>query len=323
MSEIANDFLAEVRRYFPGAYITDIRDKEEEPVVDLSPSKFEPFSLAFQAFLDHAMETAAMEREPRTYLGGSRLGEDCTRRLAYEYTHAPVDKGKHFNGNTLRIFDMGHDCETRNASYLRQAGFTLLTERADGRQFGFYIARDPVTGEPRIAGHTDGIITAGPAYLPVRRDDNGVYIYDPNSVDFPMVYPLLWENKGLNAKGWRSCLSKGVEKAKPIYYVQMQVYMHHLELTANRALFTATNRDSGGMYAELVPFDAPSVQAALDKGVKVITAQSPEELPRIGANPDAFACKWCPYVDRCWSAPAASSAAAAPMPGWMAAPKSS
>jgi len=138
-------------------------------------------------------------------------------------------------------------------------------------------------------------------------------------VPFNMAYPALWENKGLNAKGWVKTLKQGIKRAKPIYYTQMQVYMHHLDLSANPGLFTATNRDTGEMYAELVPFDPAAVQEAIDKGVKVITAQSPEELPRAGHSREAFACKWCNYQERCWSAPA-SGAAAVPAPNWMAPP---
>ena len=305
-------FVLEVSKHFPGAIVTAVRPKESD-MVDMSPSKFEPFSRAFQAHIDAALETAQQEQEPRTYLGGSRLGHDCARALAYEYTHTPVDTGRHSPGSLLRVFDMGHDIETRTANYLRKAGFTMLTERADGRQFGFYIAKHPETGEPRIAGHLDGVITAGPDVLGDVKPGMATGTFSP------LAYPMLWENKGLNAKGWAKTLKQGVKRAKPIYYTQMQVYMHHLDLSANPGLFTATNRDTGELYAELVPFDPAAVQEAIDKGVKVITAQSPEELPRAGGNREKPPCMWCSYQDRCWSAPA-SGGAATPAPNWMAPP---
>ena len=47
----------------------------------------------------------------RTYLGGSRIGEACSRRLVYEYTHTPHDPDKAFSGQTLRIFAAGHQFE--------------------------------------------------------------------------------------------------------------------------------------------------------------------------------------------------------------------
>src|SRR3546814_2856224 len=55
----------------------------------------------------------------------------------------------------LRAFDIGHDSETRMAEYMRLAGFTMLTERPDGQQFGFGIAPHPETGRSRVAGHID------------------------------------------------------------------------------------------------------------------------------------------------------------------------
>lgn len=286
---------------FPGSRITAVREKEPTEMVDLSPGKFEGFSRALEAHVDAAMEIANQEQEPRTYLGGSRLGEECARRLAYEYTHAPKDEGRHFKGKTLRIFDMGHDGETRVASYLRLAGFTLLTERANGKQFGFGIAKHPETGENRIAGHIDGVVTAGPESVMTNPVHGGKEF---------LAYPMLWENKALNDKGWKSCLSRGVQRAKPVYYAQMQVYMHHLDLHANPGLFTALNRETGELFAELVPFNPAAVQEAIDRGVRVISAAQPEDLPRVSDKRDCFACQWCDYQDRCWNVPATANVGA-------------
>src|SRR3546814_3337560 len=48
--------------------------------------------------------------------------------------------------------------------------------------------------------------------------------------EFPMLYPALWEMKALNNKSWNDTRCKGVEKSKPVYYVQMQTYMAYLGL---------------------------------------------------------------------------------------------
>lgn len=259
--------------------------------MDFGPSKFEPFAAMFQDHIDEMMEMANMEKEPRDYLGGSRLGEECLRMLGYEYSNAPKDEDKNFSGQTLRIFDMGHDAETRMAQYLRDAGFSLVTHKADGvGQIGFYVAKDSATGKARIAGHLDGVATAGPH-------------------DMGIKYPCLWENKGLNAKGITELKKNGLKKTKPVYYAQMQTYMGYLDLMGNPGLFTAINRESGAIYAELIPFDPAAAQAATDRGVAVISAASPEELPRIAAKEDDYRCKFCSYKERCWKAPAASQGA--------------
>lgn len=251
-------------------------------MMDFAPSPGAAFAERFEAHIDAAMEAKQQAETPRNYLGASRLGEECMRLLGYEYHHTPKDEGKHFLGKILRIFDRGHDAETRMADYLRTAGFTLLTERPDGRQFGFGVAWDEDRQCNRISGHCDGVITAGPG-------------------DMGMRYPLLWEMKSLGDKSWKDTQRKGVKASKPVYYVQMQLYMAYLGLADHPGLFTAINGNTGEIYAELVPFDAAAAQAASDRGARVVSSLTADELPRIAKDPTDFRCKWCDYAARCWA----------------------
>ncbi|API60560.1 hypothetical protein BSL82_15755 [Tardibacter chloracetimidivorans] len=262
-------------------------------MMDFTPSPAAAFSDAFQAHIDAAMEAANQAQPPRNYIGASRLGEECERMLGYEYHQTPKDPDAHFQGKTLRIFDRGHDAETRMANYLRLAGFTVLTERPDGRQFGFGVAWDDARGCYRISGHCDGVVTAGP-------DDFG-------------PYPKLWEMKALGDKGWKDTQRKGVKVSKPLYYAQMQLYMAYLGLADHPSLFTAINGNTGEIYAELVPFDHAAAQAASDRGARVVSTLTPDELPRISKQSTDFRCKFCSYAQRCWSE-AQPAAAEAPAP---------
>src|SRR5690606_3134754 len=108
------------------------------------------------ALIDAALVARNRRQTPRNYLGGSRIGEPCARKLVYEVTHTPKDEGRDFDGAILRIFDAGHQFETLSICWLRGAGFDLRTERADGGQFGFEMAGG------RLRGHIDGVIVAGP-----------------------------------------------------------------------------------------------------------------------------------------------------------------
>lgn len=284
----------------------------EMTALDFSPSRYSGFAAAFQAHIDESMQTVAMEREQRDYLGGSRLGVECNRALAYEYTHTPKDPDRNFKGRTLRIFALGNVIEDLMAQWIKDAGFTLLTERAGGGQFGFGTGRDPVTNEPRIKGHLDGVITAGPSGLvglPVVGKDQ-----------FPMAYPCLWECKSMNNKNFAKTLKEGVERSKPEYYAQMQVYMGYMDLTEHPALFTVLNKDTSEIYAELVPFNSAACQTASDKGVAVIRASFPEEFPRIGRDATDFKCKWCDYHDRCWAAKDTPAAGSVTAPAWLGGP---
>ena len=134
--------------------------------MDFTPSPAAAFSDEFELHLNAACQEINNRQTPRTYLGGSRLGVECERQLGFEYHHAPKDAGREFSGKIIRVFDRGHDTEIRMVEYLRAAGFTLLTERPNGKQFGFYVAKHPETGEARIAGHCDGIITGAPDWFP-------------------------------------------------------------------------------------------------------------------------------------------------------------
>lgn len=263
-------------------------------------------SEAVQATIDAAMQAKNQAEKPRDYLGGSRLGHHCMRALGYEYTHAPKDEGRQFAGKTLRIFDMGHDGEERMAEYLRLAGFGLVTHRPNGQQLGFYVAkiRDPDTGEERsrISGHLDGVITGVP----------------PTVADLVKT-PALWENKALGGKSWKAVAKEGVKAEKPVYYVQMQTYMAYMDLADNPAVFTALNRDTGEIHCELVPYDPQAAQDASDRGIKVVLAAIPEDLPRHTADPQHHLCKFCDYALRCWAAPTrAATPVAVANPGWLA-----
>lgn len=264
--------------------------------------------------LDAGIIADRAKQKPRNYLGMSSLGHDCSRKLYYEYVHTPKDPGREFSGQVLRIFQRGHECETRVANYLRMSGFQLLTERPDGKQFGIYIAKHPETGEPRIAGHCDGIITGFALPDDVR---NHISISE-RAIEWycTLPFPMLWENKGVNDKAYKKYMMGGIKKGNPVYYGQMQLYMAYLEL--EHALFTAENQNTCEIFCELVKFNAQDAQEFSDRGVRVVTANDVNEFPRIGKEESDFVCKWCDYHDRCWAPGAVPNAQASmPAPTWL------
>ena len=229
----------------------------------------------FNWLIDQAIEAENRKQEPRTYLGGSRLGHSCARALQYEYTHTKKDDGREFSGRILRIFERGHVFEDMMARWLRLAGFKLLTHKPDGEQFGFMVAKG------RIAGHLDGVLVGGPE------------IYK---------YPCLWECKALGAKGWKKVVKEKLAKAYPVYHGQMGIYQAYMKLTDNPGLFTAINADTMEIYPEEVPFDGGLAQRLSDRGVQVLECCDRRELlPRIASEPDFFECRFCDYHDTCWN----------------------
>ena len=234
----------------------------------------EPLGARINTRIDAALVAERDTQRPRDYLGASRIGEPCARRLVYEFTKTPVDPGKDFEGRTLRIFEAGHVFEDLAIRWLRTAGLDLRTERRDGGQFGFE------TAGGRIRGHVDGVIVGGP--------------------DMGLTWPVLWEHKALKASSWSDTAKKGVQLSKPVYYGQLQIYMAYMGLAF--ALFTALNKDTCELYHEHVPFDAATAQALSDKAVDVLrAADAGDLLPRIAAHADFYLCRFCPFSARCWS----------------------
>jgi len=223
-----------------------------------------------QRLIDAAMVKQSSESPKRNYLGASRWGEKCMRRLAYEF-HNPGE-GKPFEGKTLRIFNVGHDGEERMAEYMRLAGFEIVTHGADGKQIGFSAA------EGALKGHIDGAITNGPKIEGLK-------------------YPCLWENKMLGKKSFDDLVRKGLMESKPVYYAQMNIYMGYMEL--EQGLFTAQNRDTCEIYSEVVDFEPHVAQECSDRAVRIVKSDSPEEFPRISDDPCSFICKFCDYNEKC------------------------
>ncbi|MBX6741995.1 MAG: hypothetical protein IRY87_08105, partial [Acetobacteraceae bacterium] len=82
---------------------------------------------AINALIDAALVAENGTRPRREYLGGSRLGDPCARRLQYEFLDVPRDPETAFSGQTLRIFAVGHVFEDLAIGWLRRAGFDLRT----------------------------------------------------------------------------------------------------------------------------------------------------------------------------------------------------
>ncbi len=238
--------------------------------------------------IDDSLDAARAVTPPRTYLGGSRLGQPCERALQFEFAGAPKDEGSDFDGQTLRIFEIGHALEDLAIRWLRGAGFDLYIRkgnRADGEQFGFSIAGG------RVRGHVDGIIAAAPGQL-------------------GLAVPALWECKTMNARNWRETVAKGVVIAKPVYAAQIALYQAYMEasvpgICSNPALFTAINKDTAELHHELVAFDAGLAQRMSDRAVRILQATDAGELqPRIATTRDFLECRMCPWGQRCWGLPA-------------------
>jgi hypothetical protein len=223
----------------------------------------EPINVAVNDAIERAAKTVA--ELPRLYLGASIAGDECARRVQFDWWCKPV-----LSARTREIFARGHYFEARMRAHLAAAGF----------EFAAREALEFTAADGNLRGHADGILIAGP--LP------------------SLIHPCLWECKALSAKNWRAIERDGLEKTFPKYAAQVALYQAYLAVT-NPALFTAVNCDNCEPLYLLVPFDAARAQAASDRAVAIIEAtRTGELLPRGYNDPTDWHCRTCPHVKRCW-----------------------
>jgi hypothetical protein len=225
----------------------------------------QPFNVAINVLI----ERTSTPELPRPYLGASAIGDDCARRIQYDWWCKPE-----LAARVRRIFERGHFFEFRTREQLIEAGFKFSTNPADLE----FTALDG-----NFRGHADGLILAGP--------------------DLPNVhlaYPCIWECKCLNGKNWRAVAKDGLVKTFPKYSAQISAYQRHLN-RINPVLFTAANADTCELLHFVVPFNAQVAQYWADRAAMIIAAtRAGELLPRVASDPDNFHCRICPHRGRCW-----------------------
>jgi hypothetical protein len=237
-----------------------------DAMLDFNPDNLAaaPISVAINDAIERARPT---EVNVRQYLGASSIGSPCPRQVQYDWMCDPVH-----GGQLQDIFARGHLFEDMVRGHMVRACFEFApTER---------LAFSTLGGDFR--GHADGIVTRGP--------------------ELPGVgYPCVWECKALGDKGWRSLDRDGLDVAYPHYKAQVLMYQHYLGVTANPAIFTATNANTCGRLHVLVPYDAVAARAWIDRAETIIAAtRAGELLPRLAMTSTNPICRKCSHTERCW-----------------------
>jgi hypothetical protein len=206
------------------------------------------------------------EDSRRAHLGGSLINDDCERKLWYIFRWT---KRIYHNGRLLMLFSRGHEEEPRLINHLRKAGITVFEiDNETGEQFEY----------SACGGHF-GCSLDGVA--------KGI-------LEAPKT-PHLLEFKTHNDKSFKELTDKGVEKAKPLHFGQMQAYMYLSGLT--RAFYMAVNKNDDSIYTERLKIDKLFGKKLLERALRVITADRPPE--RMTNKPDFYKCKFCDYQDQC------------------------
>lgn len=232
-------------------------------------------SEAINAILDASLLAKRAKQERRAYVGASGIGHECERSIQFEYAGAPRERD--FDAAALRRFDSGHMGEELARCWFKDAGFELVQRsQKTGQRFRWVQMGDEISGEP-----------------------DGVFIGGPNIPG--VTWPAMWEHKYVGTKTFREVVKKGLKAARHGYWMQCQVNMAYLDLTASPTVFTLTCGDDGQQEHLLIEYDAEGAQMTSDKAVRIVKAtQAGELLPRPFKDRTHFICKGCFFAERCW-----------------------
>ena len=208
---------------------------------------------------------AKRKNEHRPHLGGSQIGNECSRALWYQFRHAWTP---HFDGRLLRLFETGDREEDRIVSNLRAVGVTVWE-------------RDPETGK-QVRFEACG------GHFALSLDGVGEGFKESSK-------PHTLEFKTMNDKNFKATKNMGVEKSKPIYWAQCQVGM--ILSGIDRCYFFAVNKNTDEMYGERIKLNRKEAQKLLDKAHSIVFASTPPS--RIAEDASDWRCKFCPYWAIC------------------------
>ena len=205
------------------------------------------------------------KNDHRPHLGGSQIGNDCSRALWYQFRHAWSPS---FDGRMLRLFETGDREEDRVVSNLRAVGVKVWE-------------RDPDTGKQvrfeGCGGHfalsLDGV---GEGFAESSK---------PHTLEF----------KTMNEKNFKTTKNMGVQKAKPVYWAQCQIGMHLSGL--DWCYFFAVNKNTDEMYGERIKLDKAEAQGLMDKADGIVFSALPPS--KLHEDPSNWQCKFCNYWAVC------------------------
>ena len=213
----------------------------------------------------------------RSHLGASMLGDECPRKVWYNFRWATKPK---FNGRTLRLFNRGHLEEGRIIAMLLMIGCDVWQQDANGKQFRISWA------EGHAGGSGDGVA-------------RGLPDLDP-SIAFINEYKTHGEKSFIELAGklpeWRAYVEgkgpftgKGVRECKPEHYTQMQLYMRKMGLAV--ALYVAVCKNTDDLYMEVIYLNPEYADQYIQRGEDLVWM--PKAPKKINTSAGFFKCRFC------------------------------
>lgn len=206
------------------------------------------------------------KQTPRTHLGGSEIGEVCSRRLVYSFRW--MSQENHI-ARMLRLFQRGHKEENVFVELLRGIGCSVSDQQENGQQHRI------TTDNKHFGGSLDGVIS-----LPER---------------YNLPFPMLLEMKTHNDKSFKKLVADGMRVTKPKHFAQCCTYGYFYSF--RYCLYMAVNKNDDDLWPEIVELDLPYGHMLADRAKTIINADRlPERISNSSAHKE---CKYCPMQGIC------------------------
>lgn len=203
----------------------------------------------------------------RPHLGASQIGKSCDRAVWYGFRW--VQDPKH-EGRVLALFDRGQAEERVQFARLRAAGVQVWTvDPETGKQFRVELA-------PHISGSMDGVALG--------------LLEAPKS-------PHVIDVKTASKKQFDQLLRVGAREWKPVYYTQLQLYMHDRRYKIDRAVLWVVCKDDDRLYMERFEYDPEFAARELERAKRIVDADTPPA--RISESPSWYECRFCDFHATC------------------------
>ena len=196
-------------------------------------------------------------------LGASNIGTECKRSVWLDHRWCIEETDRSFDERVYRMFYRGHFEEEILIKELIHAGHKVWQHDLNGKQFEFK------SHSGHFKCHLDGII-----------------LYDKRQ-------KCTFEAKMLNDKGFKLITDKGLKKAKPLYYTQVQLGMHFSGI--KKCLFIYRNKNDDSTKKIFIDYNE---QEALDFAKTIdIILNANEPIQKL--KPNHSECFFCDYKQLC------------------------
>lgn len=248
----------------------------------------------------------------RWHLGGSLIGDECSRKLWYVFRWVKHEKT---DGRKQRLFNRGHREEDRFIEWLEGIGFKIWADDLHNNRLWHHAESDSYVllptgeqpGEPcqdvsEDRGHIRRAKADGLDFLQYRiKAVNGHFggsldgiakLPERYGIDEPVLLEFKTNGTG---KGFSDLKHDGMPVAKPQHFAQTSTYGN--EYGFRYCVYLNICKNDDDLHVEVVRLDNNLGEQMKHKAEKIITSDKPPA--KLSENPTFFKCKFCHFSGIC------------------------